>query len=59
MEPLRSMEGYNIIEDADRSGALLDKFYQEQGYTLAITQQSGNDTQVKHSDEQKTVKTAR
>jgi hypothetical protein len=59
MEPLRSLEGYNIIEDTDRSRALLNKFYQEEGYTLASTQQSGKDTHVKHSDEQKTVKSVR
>ena len=35
MEPLMSLEGYNILENTERSRTLLNDFYQEQGYRLA------------------------
>ena len=54
MEPLMSLEGYNIIEDADRSRALLNKFYTEQGYTLASNVQAVQVTHIKQPDEPKT-----
>jgi hypothetical protein len=59
MEPLMSLEGYYIIEDADRSRALLNKFYQEQGYTIANQQHDVQVVPAAQSDNKQSAKSGR
>lgn len=42
MEPLKSFEGYKILEDVQRSRDMLNQFYQEQGYQVAKPKQAAD-----------------
>jgi len=59
MEPLMSLEGFKILEDAQRSRDLLNQFYQEQGYTIAQTKQAPHNIHDKFQHEQDEKKAAR
>jgi hypothetical protein len=53
MEPLMSLEGYLVLENPKQARALLNKYFEQQGYTVvpAKENQKHNHLSANHTDD--------
>lgn len=45
MEPITTLEGYQVQQNADQSRSLLSDYYRKQGYTV-IAPKTENETEI-------------
>ena len=45
MEPLMSLEGYLVLENPKQARALLNKYFEQQGYTVVSGKENHSDNQ--------------